>query len=255
MSDRFANKVALITGGGSGIGAATARRLADEGATVVVTGRRLDKLQEVARHQEKRMIAPRQLDVTDPAAVETTIEWIVDEFGALDVVVNNAGIGPAGTIEQTSDAAWATMIATVLSGAFYVCRSALPHLKTTRGNVVNVSSVSGVGGDWGGASYNAAKGGLTNLTRALALDHAASGIRVNAVAPSLTKTDMTAKVDADPDLEARFMDRLPPGRAAEPAEVAAAIAFLASDDASFVNGVILPVDGGLGASNGQPRLG
>jgi meso-butanediol dehydrogenase/(S,S)-butanediol dehydrogenase/diacetyl reductase len=255
MSDRFTNKIALITGGGTGIGAATAIRLADEGATVVITGRRLQKLQEVARHQAKGTIAARQLDVTDPAAVETIIGGIVDEFGAIDVVVNNAGIGPAGTIEQTTDTAWAIMIATVLSGAFYVSKFALPHLKATRGSIVNVSSVSGLGGDWGAASYNAAKGGLTNLTRALALDHAASGIRVNAVAPSLTQTDMTVKVDADPELRAQFMDRLPPGRAAEPDEVASAILFLASDEASFINGVILPVDGGLGASNGQPRLG
>jgi len=255
MSRRFASKIALITGGGTGIGAATARRLADEGATVVITGRRLQKLQEVARHQSEGAIVARQLDITDPSAVTTIVDGIVSEFGALDVVVNNAGIGPSGTIEQTSDTAWANMIATVLSGAFYVSKSSLPHLKATRGNIVNVSSVSGIAGDWGAASYNAAKGGLTNLTRALALDHAASGIRVNAVAPSLTQTDMTAKVDADPELRAQFMDRLPPGRAAEPDEVASAISFLASEDASFINGVILPVDGGLGASNGQPRLG
>jgi meso-butanediol dehydrogenase/(S,S)-butanediol dehydrogenase/diacetyl reductase len=255
MSGRFEAKIALVTGGGSGIGAATATRLADEGATVVITGRRLRNLEEVADLQPSGRIAPRQLDVTDAAAVQSVVAGIVEEFGRLDVVVNNAGIGPSGTIEQTTDADWHDMIATVLSGAFHTSKAALPHLKSTKGNIVNVSSVSGLGGDWGAASYNAAKGGLTNLTRALALDHAASGIRVNAVAPSLTRTDMTARVDSDPVLFAGFMNRLPLGRAAEPAEVAAAIAFLASDDASFVNGVILPVDGGLGASNGQPRLG
>jgi meso-butanediol dehydrogenase / (S,S)-butanediol dehydrogenase / diacetyl reductase len=255
MSGRFEAKIALVTGGGSGIGAATARRLADEGATVVITGRRLRNLEEVAALPTSGRMTPKQLDVTDAAAVRSVVAGIVEEFGRLDVVVNNAGIGPSGTIEQTTDADWHDMIATVLSGAFHTSKAALPHLKSTKGNIVNVSSVSGLGGDWGAASYNAAKGGLTNLTRALALDHAASGIRVNAVAPSLTRTDMTARVDADPVLFAGFMDRLPVGRAAEPAEVAAAIAFLASDDAAFVNGVILPVDGGLGASNGQPRLG
>lgn len=254
MSTRFENKVVLVTGGGTGIGAATAKRLTAEGATVVITGRRLEKLDEVATGEPLGRIVSRQLDVTDAAAVRSVIAEIVEEFARLDVLVNNAGIGPAGTIEQTTDEDWDAMVATVLSGAFYTTKAALPHLKAT-GNIVNVSSVSGLGGDWGGAGYNAAKGGLTNLTRALALDHAASGVRVNAVAPSLTKTDMTTKVDEDADLGARFVDRLPLGRAAQPEEVAAAIAFLASDDASYINGVILPVDGGLGASNGQPRLG
>jgi meso-butanediol dehydrogenase/(S,S)-butanediol dehydrogenase/diacetyl reductase len=255
MSARFANKVALITGGGTGIGAATAERLAAEGATVVITGRRLAKLEEIATEESLGRIVARQLDVTDADAVRLVIAGIVEEFGRLDVVVNSAGVGPSGTIEQTSDDAWEAMIATVLTGSFHTAKAALSHLKATGGTIVNVSSVSGLGGDWGAAGYNAAKGGLTNLTRALALDHAASGIRVNAVAPSFTKTDMTSDMDNDHDLMARFMDRLPMGRAARPEEVAAAIAFLACDDASYINGVILPVDGGLGASNGQPRLG
>src|SRR5689334_16222081 len=107
MSRRFASKIALVTGGGTGIGAATARRLADEGATVVITGRRLDKLQEVAGHQSEGTIAARQLDVADPSAVATVVDGIVNEFGALDVVVNNAGIGPSGTVEQTTETDWA----------------------------------------------------------------------------------------------------------------------------------------------------
>jgi len=255
MSGRFENKVALITGGGSGIGAATAVLLAEEGATVVVTGRRRDRLDRLADGTPGDRIVPQQLDVTDASAVTEVVNGVVERFGQLDVLVNSAGIGPSGTIEQTSEEDWDAMIATVLTGAFYAAKAALPHLKSTRGTIVNVGSVSGLGGDWGAAGYNAAKGGLTNLTRALALDHASAGIRVNAVAPSFTKTDMTADMEDDYDLMARFLDRLPLGRAAEPREIAAAIAFLASGDASYVNGVILPVDGGLGASNGQPRLG
>jgi len=114
--------------------------------------------------------------------------------------------------------------------------------------------VSGLGGDWDNVAYNAAKGGVVNLTRALAMDHAADGVRVNAVAPSLTVTDMTGGITGNEDVMVRFRERIPLGRPAQPSEVAAAITFLASADASFITGVNLPVDGGLGASNGQPRL-
>jgi meso-butanediol dehydrogenase/(S,S)-butanediol dehydrogenase/diacetyl reductase len=255
MPERFENKVVLVTGGGSGIGAATARRFAREGATVIVTGRRQEKLDDVAADGPVGRIVGRRLDVTDGAAVRSVIASVVEEFGRLDMVVNNAGVAPTGTVEMTSEEDWDAMMATTLTGAFHITRAALPHLKASHGNIVNVSSVCGLGGDWGAASYNAAKGGLTNFTRALALDHAAGGIRVNAVAPSFTKTEMTAEMNDDADLMARFMDRLPMGRPAEAEEVAAVIAFLASADASYVNGVIVPVDGGLGASNGQPRLG
>ena len=133
-------------------------------------------------------------------------------------------------------------------------REALPHLLKTRGSIVNVSSASGLGGDWGGSGYNAAKGAVSNLTRSLALEYAARGVRVNAVAPSLTTTDATAELLKSEAVMSTFRGRLPMGRPATPDEVAAVISFLASDDASFVNGVILPVDGGLAASNGQPNF-
>jgi meso-butanediol dehydrogenase/(S,S)-butanediol dehydrogenase/diacetyl reductase len=118
--------------------------------------------------------------------------------------------------------------------------------------VVNVSSVSGLGGDWGLSFYNAAKGAVTNFTRALAMDHARDGIRINAVCPSLTRTDLTEEMYGNRELMAKFAERIPMGRGAEPEEIAAVIAFLASDDARFITGVNLPVDGGLTASNGQP---
>ncbi len=132
-------------------------------------------------------------------------------------------------------------------------RAAIESLLERKGAVVNVSSVSGLGGDWGGSAYNAAKGGVTNLTRALALEFGSRGVRVNAVAPSLTKTDMTDGM-LDDAMLAKFAERMPMGRAAEPGEVADVIGFLASRDARFVTGAIVPVDGGLSASNGQPNM-
>lgn len=131
----------------------------------------------------------------------------------------------------------------------------MPHLIKTRGNVVNTSSVSGLGGDWGMSIYNAAKGAVSNFTRALALDHGRDGVRVNAVCPSFTLTDMTDEMKDNEALLAKFNERIPLGRPANPDDIAAVIAFLASDDARFVTGVNLPVDGGLSASNGQPAVG
>jgi len=139
-------------------------------------------------------------------------------------------------------------------GVYHGCKAALPHLLETKGSIVNMASVSGLGGDWGLAFYNASKGAIVNLTRALALDHGAHGVRVNCVCPSLTFTPMTEDMKRSPKLMAAFRERIPLGRGTDPSEIAAVIAFLASDDASFVTGVALPIDGGLTASNGQPSM-
>ena len=167
-------------------------------------------------------------------------------------MVNNAGVAAEGDVLEVGLDDWQQTIETDLGGVFHGCRAALPELLKTGGSIVNTASVSGLGADWRMAAYNAAKGGVVNLTRAVAMDFGAKGVRVNAVCPSLTRSNMTEDMIADPALVDKFMERMPLKRYAEPADIAAVVAFLASDDARFVTGVNLPVDGGLFASNSQP---
>jgi len=168
------------------------------------------------------------------------------------VLVNNAGVAPTGSLTETPIEDWNNVMSIDVNGVFYGCRAAMPHLIESKGSIINLSSVSGLGGDWGMSFYNAAKGAVSNFTRSLALEYGRQGVRVNAVCPALTWSDLTAEMKNDEALMAKFEERIPMGRAAEPQEIADVIAFLASDDARFVNGVNLPVDGGLHASNGQP---
>ncbi|PXA74013.1 SDR family NAD(P)-dependent oxidoreductase [Vibrio sp. 11986-1-5] len=246
------NKVAIITGAANGIGLAIAQRLYDEGAQLMLADWDQEQLLNALEHFDKARVAAQKVDVSDAQQVAALVQTCVEHFGQLDILVNNAGIHIPGTVLECSVEDWQKISAVNIDGVVYCAKFALPELLKTRGCIVNTASVSGLGGDWGAAFYCATKGAVVNLTRAMALDHGLYGVRVNAVCPSLVKTNMT---NGWPDsVQDKFNERIPLGRAAEPKEIAAVVAFLASDDASFINGVNLPVDGGATASDGQPKI-
>ena len=258
---RFKEKTVVVTGAGSGIGRAAAIRFAEEGASVVLVGRTAETLEETAKklpqdrtwiHTDNYLIIT--CDISVQSQVQEMVERAIDKFGKIDILVNNAGKATQGKITELSADDWRSAIDVNLNGTFYVSQAAMPHLIASKGNIVNISSLSGVGGDWNMAAYNAAKAGVTNLTRTLALDHGSDGVRVNAVNPSVTKTDMTTAIQDNESKTDKFLARCPLGRLATPEDIAAAITFLASDDASMITGVNLPVDGGVIASNGQPQF-
>lgn len=252
---RFQQKVVVITGAGSGIGEATAQRFALEGASVVLAGRTVEKL-----HSTLATLAPGDhlvapCDVSQADQVQALSHNVRAKYGRVDVLVNNAAIVVQGRIHDIAPEEWKTLMAINLDGVFYCVHYFMPALLITKGNVVNVSSISGLRGDWGISVYNAAKGAVSNFTRALAMDYGADGVRVNAICPGLTMTALTERIRNAPQLLEKFTQRIPLNRAGEPADIASAIAFIASDDARYITGVNLPVDGGVTASNGQPAQG
>lgn len=249
---RFEDKVVIVTGSGSGIGEATALRFLDEGACVVFVGREKSKLDKAASGFPQDCTLTVEADVSIESDAEKIVSETVGRFGRLDTLVNNAGVHAEGKVDELSTDAWRKVMATDLDGVFFMSRAALPLLKKVGGSIVNTASVSGTGGDWSMAAYNAAKGGVVNLTRAMAMDHGKEGVRVNAVCPSLTRTDMTENMMGDEKLLEKFNERFALQGPGQPEDVASVIAFLASEDARFVTGVNLPVGGGISASNGQP---
>jgi meso-butanediol dehydrogenase/(S,S)-butanediol dehydrogenase/diacetyl reductase len=252
MIPRFEGKIVIVTGAGSGIGAATARRFNAEGAIVALNGRRESKLSDVgaALGNDRYMICPG--DVSIPGDVEKLTTDVIRDHGKIDILVNNAGMGGVGDFMTMPVQHWRNSFAVNVDGIFNMARATLPHLIKSGGSIINVSSLCGLGADRGLAFYNATKGAVSNLTRSLALEFAPRGVRINAVCPTTTLTELTTAVfEQNPEMLQRLLARIPMGRAAQPDEVASAIAFLASEDASFVNGVNLPVDGGVDASSGQ----
>jgi 3-oxoacyl-[acyl-carrier protein] reductase len=232
-------KLALVTGASRGIGRAVAEELARAGASVVVgyrSGR--DEAEELAAAVGGRAV---QADVSSPEEAKR----LVEEAGDVDVLVNNAGLTRDGLIARMPDDDWRTVIETNLSSVFYTCRAVTrPMMKKRGGSIVNVSSIVGVHGNWGQTNYAASKAGIIGLTKSLARELGSRKVRANVVAPGYVRTALT---DVLPDeATAAMVSQTPLGRIAEPEEIAGAVRFLASDQASFITGEVLLVDGGLG---------
>ena len=232
-------KRALVTGASKGIGRAIAQELARAGATVVVGYRSgQDEAEQLAA--EIGGIAV-QADVSSPEDAKR----LVEEAGDIDVLVNNAGLTRDGLLARMSDDDWRTVIDTNLSSVFYTCRAVTrPMMKKRSGSIVNISSVVGVHGNWGQTNYAASKAGIIGFTKSIARELGSRNIRANVVAPGYVKTQLTEVLPEE--ATAAMIANTPLGRVAEPHEIAGAVRFLASDDASFITGEVLLVDGGLG---------
>lgn len=249
MTKEMEGLVAIVTGGASGIGAATADRLADLGAQVAV----LDLSPESA---SERHLAVR-CDVSDDASVRTAVQTVVEHFGRLDVVVNNAGVGAQGTVEDNDDDEWHRVFDINVIGMVRVSRAALPHLrKSPAAAIVNTCSIAATVGLPARVLYGASKGAVLSMTMAMAADHLREGIRVNCVKPGTADTPWIGRLlekAEDPQAERTALEaRQPHGRLVQPDEVAAAVAYLASPAAGSTTGTALEVDGGMQALRLRP---
>lgn len=240
-------KVALVTGASSGIGAAVARRLANDGYTVMAAGRDAARTAKVA--SELPSVQTWVGDLKSSEACDKLIADCVRTFGRLDVLVNNAGIYQIANAEGTTDRVWQQTLDINLSTPFFLSRAALPQLRLSKGVIVNIASDWGLVGGRNAVAYCASKGGLVLMTRAMAIDHAAEGVRINAVCPGDVETPMLYRSGATHGLDAKSAlheanTGSRTGRVTSPEEVAALVAFLASDDAAQINGAAIPMDGG-----------
>ncbi len=244
---RFENQVAIVTGAGRGIGHAIALRLANEGARVASVSRSESNAQRTADEiNATRADAARAyaVDVADHAAVQAVAARILDDFGRVDILINNAGVTRDGLSMRMSIEDWDTVVDTNLRGAFSFAQAVMRSMiKQRSGRIINISSVTGLTGNAGQANYAASKAGLIGLTKTLARELASRGITVNAVAPGFIMTDMT-DVLSDQVKEA-ILSKIPLGKFGEGADIAAAVAFLAAPEAKFITGQVLTVDGGM----------
>jgi NAD(P)-dependent dehydrogenase (short-subunit alcohol dehydrogenase family) len=246
----FTGKSVVVTGATSGIGRAAALEFLRRGASVLLVGRSPSGLDEVSGSSEavRGHVMTCAADITEDDAAERVVSTAVNAFGGVDVLVNAAGVIATGTIEGTSDEKWDSMMNVNVRAPFRLMRAAVPHLKERKGSVVNVSSVNGLRAFAGVLAYNVSKSAIDHLTRCAALEMAPFGVRVNGVNPGVTITNLHKRGGMDDTQYAAFLQRSkethPLGRAGQPEEVAAMIVFLASDEAAWMTGETIPVDGG-----------
>lgn len=241
MNLELDGKVGIVTGGSSGIGKAVTEKLVEEGAEVVVADVDGDRGEAVA---EEIGCEFRECDVSDWENMKDVVASTVDDYGHLDIVVNNAGIGAVHGIDEMEIEEWRKVLSVDLDGVMHGTKAAIGHLKESGGCVVNIASIYGLVGDVGSTAYTAAKGGVVNFTRSVANDVAQDGVRVNSVCPGYVDTPMTEEALSDDDFRAHVEGETPMGRVADPEEIADVVAFVASDRASYMTGENVAVDGG-----------
>lgn len=251
---RLENKVAIITGAGSGQGEASAKLFAKEGATVIIAewneenGRKVE--QEILDAGNKALFM--KTDVSNEENVKSVVQEVVDRYGRIDILFNNAGIGfssrskyTMASILDTPSEDWDNILSINLNGVFYFCKHVIPiMIKQKKGTIINNSSLNGIIGVSGADAYSAAKGGVVALTRVMAADYGKHNIRVNCICPGAIETPMIAEVLEDPEI-VQVLSSCPLGRVGKPEEIASAALFLASDESSYITGLIMPVDGGV----------
>lgn len=250
------NKVALITGGSTGIGRATALVFAEQGAKVLITGRREDKLKEVKDEAKGQGYDIDYLvnDVSKEDDCKKAVDFVIEKYGRIDVLFNNAGVLSTGNLHETPTDVWKSTIDINVNGIYYMSKYAIPHMiEQGNGNIINNSSIIGLRGFPGACAYVASKGAVTQMTRAMAREYIGHGIRVNAICPGGIETpmvteDIIAKSENPEAVEEFFVSQHPIGRLGRPEEIAHAVAFLTDDNVEFMTGSMLSVDGGWAAT-------
>jgi 3-oxoacyl-(acyl-carrier-protein) reductase len=244
----LAGRVAIVTGAGRGIGRAIALRFAQEGANLVLTARTMSQLEECAKEAETKGVRaiPVSCDVSDPSAVNHMVEAALKQFGRIDILVNNAGISRSASLVKMTDEQWKSVLDINLGGTFYCMRAVAPIMARQRprgGKIINFTSTAAKYGNVGQANYAASKWGIIALTKVAAREFANDRIQVNAVMPGYIETDMTA--DTPPAYKETILGQIPLARSGRPEDVADVVLFLASDQSSYMQGVVVQVDGGL----------